>query len=571
MEWKHYFRKHILEKGQDYFYEGAVEDLEITEDDITATVYGTEAYDVEITLSDGEIEDMYCSCPYAESGEYCKHMAAVLYEWEETEVDEEEAGDEPEAGEEQPEGRGLTSGEMGTGGGRGTPDKNKSVEELVEQADPAVVKDFLVELLRGDKKLLSKFRLLTAPRISREDMRRYQKMIDRTVREYSGPSGYISYRDAYGFIREMDRYLCDDAETMIKKGCLREAFELTGYVILKMSEAGVDDSDGGQGEIGLKCQEMWERILEQADADTEHAMFDWFLSHLNGTVIGYMKEYIEEFVMGHFSEEAYLNIKLEFSEKRARQEGESSDYAGEKWAMVHIRLMEETGAGEGNIRQYCREHWKYSAVRQYYVSMCMEKKDYEEAAGALKECLRIDESKPGLVRTFAKMLKTVYRDGGKKEEYKKQLWELVTKLAQGDVEEFRELKGLYTEEEWESVREKVFAAMSPYARIEILYREEGLYDRLLERVMSADGLYKLEEYEDDLKDIYPEEILQKYTDELSKMARRTADRKRYQEWVALLRKMRKIEGGEEQVERLVGRWKKEYANRPAMMEELGRL
>lgn len=40
---------------------------------------GSDDYEVNIYFSDGEIEDMYCNCPYASDGNTCKHMAAVLY------------------------------------------------------------------------------------------------------------------------------------------------------------------------------------------------------------------------------------------------------------------------------------------------------------------------------------------------------------------------------------------------------------------------------------------------------------------------------------------------------------
>lgn len=33
---------------------------------------------------------MSCSCPYALDGRNCKHMAAVLYEWSENDMDENE-------------------------------------------------------------------------------------------------------------------------------------------------------------------------------------------------------------------------------------------------------------------------------------------------------------------------------------------------------------------------------------------------------------------------------------------------------------------------------------------------
>ena len=80
MNWQKLFASHILERGYDYYCDGAVENIEIGRDDIRADVVGTEDYEVEISLNDGKVTDMYCSCPYAAGGNNCKHMAAVLYE-----------------------------------------------------------------------------------------------------------------------------------------------------------------------------------------------------------------------------------------------------------------------------------------------------------------------------------------------------------------------------------------------------------------------------------------------------------------------------------------------------------
>ena len=77
--WKNWFQPHILERGQTYFDEGRVSDLERTENSYTATVEGTEEYEVEILLDGDSIEDMICDCPYAEDRNACKHMAAVLF------------------------------------------------------------------------------------------------------------------------------------------------------------------------------------------------------------------------------------------------------------------------------------------------------------------------------------------------------------------------------------------------------------------------------------------------------------------------------------------------------------
>ena len=93
MNWQKLFASHILERGYDYYCDGAVENIEIGRDDLRADVVGTEDYEVEISLNDGKVTDMYCSCPYAAGGNNCKHMAAVLYEWTADIMDEDEPED----------------------------------------------------------------------------------------------------------------------------------------------------------------------------------------------------------------------------------------------------------------------------------------------------------------------------------------------------------------------------------------------------------------------------------------------------------------------------------------------
>lgn len=96
MNWKKLFAIHILERGYDYYCDDAVENMEISDDIIRADVIGSEDYEVEISLSNGEVTDMYCSCPYALDGRNCKHMAAVLYEWS-GKMEQEEKKDEENA------------------------------------------------------------------------------------------------------------------------------------------------------------------------------------------------------------------------------------------------------------------------------------------------------------------------------------------------------------------------------------------------------------------------------------------------------------------------------------------
>ena len=54
MSWKRLFAARILERGYDYYCDDAVENMEIAADSIRADVIGTEEYEVEITLRNGE-------------------------------------------------------------------------------------------------------------------------------------------------------------------------------------------------------------------------------------------------------------------------------------------------------------------------------------------------------------------------------------------------------------------------------------------------------------------------------------------------------------------------------------
>lgn len=82
MEWKTKFSSTIRERGKRYYLAGNVKNFKQEGTRIQATVKGTKSYRVTIETDGSRILDMYCSCPYAEDGTYCKHMAAVLYEME---------------------------------------------------------------------------------------------------------------------------------------------------------------------------------------------------------------------------------------------------------------------------------------------------------------------------------------------------------------------------------------------------------------------------------------------------------------------------------------------------------
>ena len=65
---------------------------------------------------------------------------------------------------------------------------------------------------------------------------------------------------------------------------LKEAFELTNYIFIKVGNQDMDDSDGGTGVVVDKCMNIWRKILCSCDIKLKREIFKWFIDHLDGSV-----------------------------------------------------------------------------------------------------------------------------------------------------------------------------------------------------------------------------------------------------------------------------------------------
>lgn len=571
MRWKHFFRNIILERGYDYFCSGAVENLSVEEDKITATVCGSEEYDVEINLSGDLITELYCSCPYAEGGDYCKHMAAVLFACSEDDVqlneNKEVVGcddhdydydyDLPQEVVEESK-------------------RRNEVSKLLEEVDEKQMREFLTFALQRDPVLLVRFKTLVKPSMSMADIQRYKEQIDDTIEAHLGRDYFISYYDAIEFIEDLEVYLDEDIKMLIDAGQYWHAFDLTSYLFAKVGNVDMDDSNGFGGMFIDRCVQIWYDILEQADAETKDRIFKWMTSKTDKGLPDYLENQIEEVLMSDFKEEKYLLYKLEYTEKRAASavkaaEKSGTDYYASKWATRHVQVMEELNLPMEEIEQYCKFSWKYKPIRRFYIQKSIEREDFDKAISILKESLILDADFRGVVKEHSRTLKDIYLRIGDKVAYLQQLWDLILKDDAGAVDIYKELRSEYDESEWIIMREKIFAELPQYASVDQLYIEDRLFDRLLDFVISRPGLFAMHSHEEVLKKMYPDALLTKYRKELKEMAARSADRNRYREWVRELRRMLNIKGGNKVVRQLVEEWRIQYKNRPAMMDELDKL
>ena len=135
---------------------------------ISAIVQGTDDYEVDISFNNRQVAGMHCTCSYAESGNNCKHMAAVLFAY----------GSQDDVIDILSEGKQRTT-----------------IEELVNQADEKIIRQFLVELLKENERLCLRFKTILLPESSESDIDNYKYEINQIIASHLDRRSFINYYD----------------------------------------------------------------------------------------------------------------------------------------------------------------------------------------------------------------------------------------------------------------------------------------------------------------------------------------------------------------------------------------
>ena len=548
MKWKQLFKPHILERGMEYYCASCVESLEADENQISAVVEGTEDYDVLIELDRGKVLDMECTCPYAEGGENCKHMAAVLYAWEQ--------GGSP---------KNVSSKEV--------QDAYVQLKACVDGADVALVRRTLTDLLWQDDKARLRFMAEVQPERSPELAREVCAMVDDIVDRYM-EDGYIDYYEAGDFIDELDDILTGEVDARLERGKDREAFDISRRVFLALDGVEMDDSDGGISIIADRCQSVWQTVIERADDSLRREIFDWLMSKCGGEIIDYLEDCCESTLMHCFDAPEALKAILDCQQRALDQAMRrdtsqwGNNYLAERYAMNCIRLMERMGASDEAVTDFVRRYWQLENMRKYYIEKRRQAGDWEAVVRVLEESIRLENQHGYRAVDYHMQLKDAFAELGWKDEYRKKLWEIVTEISPADLGVYHEYRDLFDPEDWPGEREKLFAILPKGAGLAALYADEGLYDRVLALVLEKDNIRIMQIHEAELLKRYPDQVLEMYAREINRAAAYTADRSTYRQWVQTLQHMREMPGGEKVVAEIVAAWRVQYKRRSAMMEEL---
>ncbi len=551
--WKDLFRTHILERGLNYYEEGCVTLLEQTSTGYTAVVEGTDDYDVEIEIRADRVYDMTCTCPYAAEGNYCKHMAAVLYEIEEGEPDT----------------------KMPENYFQKVQDQKKELQEIIAGIPIDELQEIVFLQTGSDEFLYNRIMTKYAPITPRHIIRLKQQVNDIGY-HYSDRGGFVDYYHATDYTDALTTLLDANVPLLLEKNYRMEAFELVNCVFYEIGNRDMDDSDGGTSFVADNCYEYWQTILQECNDEEKEKMFQWFQHHQENYVIDYLEDYISDFLLNEFHDEEMLRKKLHMLDEKIakfQKENYSGDSYSAYYGMVNniiarIRLMEELNYSKQEIRDYRQKYRDFSEIRKMEIQEYLSGRKYEEAIAVLKESKKLDDNQAGLVAEYSQQLIQIYEKRNMQKEYAQELQYQVFECMQRNLEYIVKLKKLCSETEWEAQREKFLQGKtSSWIRYEFLV-EEQLFERLLREIQKNNSIYALDQYEKVLKKHLPNEVRDMYVQYVKNGAVRTADRKAYKHLMSYLKKITKYPDGKKMTQDIAESWKRDYKRRPAMMEEL---
>jgi hypothetical protein len=557
MDWEYNFSSIILDRGHDYYLYDNVESIQRIENGYRAFVRGTEDYMVHIYFNGTHVGEMDCTCPYAEAGNNCKHMAAVLFAIDEQGETEEFAGDV---------------------------DK---VEDMSAGMEVDEIRKELLSILEKDEDLKAGFMMKYAR--SSESIIKYIGQIKQTadaiLYQCSDRGGYIDWRNAGIFasrlVSEVILYLMDftsdDEEA-------KAAFDVSLYVYELFYDTEIDDSGGETQYFTDECISLWDKVLAgRENSELAEYMLDKLTLKYSEIGMGeYMADEIDEFISEHFKGKSFVLKKLEMIDERISSLENDDSWSGEFYLtrsiVERIELMKEMAIDEIEIDAFKNKYWHLPVIRKMEMEELENAGKLSELIQLLEKSKEMDKSSMRYVSEHSRKLVECYNKDGYYGKAKDELFVYITEYSLGDLDAFIELRASLPREHWEYRREEIFGILQK-KRVDIkplLVAEElkeRLYNLLIDEINRSSGFEKhklneIGEYESVLKPEYQTELLELYVRLIWKMSEHAGGRSHYQEIVGFIRRMFTYEGGAKRAKKLLEGWRFTYSNRPAMQDEL---
>lgn len=539
--WKRLFARRILERGEDYAYSGAVRDIEQKDDRITAEVDGTETYHVMIELEQDEVVEMYCSCPYAEDGNYCKHMAAVLYVLEDLPDEEILLQDRMEA---------------------------VSIRELLEHAGQDEMREFILKQAENDVSFANLVRISFGHDDQSVDegalIREADLIMLSCTDAYYGPD-----EETEGMMMDdLYRFLNDKLQSLAEKGIRMPVFRTTWHILSELDKIDLDSPYGANASVfTLHCTRIWETILDHCTDQEKETIRSLLQRRADAELDRTVREFVEEHFWDHDMAVRKLSELDELIEPA--DSGNSHLWVNTNDAVyARIKWMKRAGASDEEVETYKKDHWRFNAIRQMALSEAKAENNNAEIERILLDSLEIEHDSDYAVLKYTRELIGLYAETGNTAGEKQYLQSLLMKEERIDIDDLRRLKQLCSTDEWSRRINSILKVTANERQKCMILAEEERPDELLEVLKKTQNYDLLDQYRTIFPHEYDKEILKLYENQLDMMAYRARSAKAYKEMERKLKYIIGYEGGKQLIRRLAYKWISEYPGRRGMADML---
>ncbi len=562
--------KSILSKGEDYWVDDNVQNLEQDGETWAADVYGTDNYLTEVTIKNGQVAEWFCDCPY-DHGPICKHVVAVLFAVRDEIPDELLTTTEV-----------VTSATNKTKSAKQKTTPSNPIEEIIEKlAEPELRRLITYFAGRQDEvrsHLLSKYAHL----LEVVSKTQYEQLVSSYIDAHSGGRhGFLEYRDA-SRLGDKIYTLVENADS---KNPMAVAY-LCEAVIRQLAKA-YQHADDSSGSMGGAMETAFSSLYNLAEPDNDYPI----------EVVNYIFEY----AIGECNKEAYQgwdwgrNLRslacdavrdkeqaaevMEVLDQSitANKKKEHREYDIEASERLKLYLLRDHYSLD-TADKHLKSNLHYSSFRKMALEQAMEEKRYEDVRRLAEEGIVQHTGKyAGLVNDWKKWLIRLSKVTGDTTSFIKINEELF--FGRGEMEYYRKLKEIIPKDEF---KDKVETYIQYFRKREderwgptfnqyvaTILEEENRLEDLMNEIKKAASLRRLDHYFDLLGKHYKGEFLALYEKLVRQHMDTNTGRGIYIECCQYIDKIVRL-GGLEDAKMIVEDWRKKYPRRRAMMEELAR-
>lgn len=557
----------IVSRGEEYFYTEAVRGLKkLKNGEWVASVEGTEVYKVRVSLKGKNVHAYSCSCPY-DMGPVCKHVVAVLF------VIRKKSGDSLKVQKKQK----LISMKA-----------VKSTEETFERMVSRMPREDLNAIITdyagrepGIVDYISARRAIKAPSSDKEE---YRQIIQNAVDAVRGRHGYIGYWQASRAVNGAEMVL-DKTQEFVEKHQPARALAICQCVLEEMvpllQEA--DDSNGSIGDvIGQAFHGLSECARQAKDAVFRKELLGYLLRECGHKRYEGWSDWRWELltiageVVQTRQEQEKLFSRIDEVEDKYSYKSDWSRYDYERATVIKMAVIERLGTKE-DAEAFLDQHLDCTPLREHAIERARKCKNYLLAKKLALDGLAQDKARglPGLISKWERHLldiAVVQKDHSEIKKYALRFF-----MDTNDFTFYDRYKRCFTHKEWPQEAQNIIDRIRHskdgrnYAlALPQIYVREEYWQNLMNYVRKSNSPGTLEEFTKYLSPHFSEELAKVYEKVITEKLAPQMGRGNYQYLCRFLRRFRKM-GHKDRVTKLVAELSEKYRNRPAMLEELGRV